>query len=77
MFTKIKLLKGIEREVEEKRAVGIICQHLPSGFPPNKEIREIFENFFQPGKSGEKRDFQPKSGKKFQIRDIFQQRVDG
>ena len=31
-----------------------------SGFPPIRESRENFENFFQ---SGEKRVFQPKSGK--------------
>ena len=44
---------------------------LYSGFPPIREIREFrenFEDFFQSGKTG---GFQPKSGKKFEIRELL------
>ena len=47
---------------------------LLTGFPPIREIREFrenFEDFFQSGKSGKNRGFQPKSGKKIQIRELF------
>ena len=49
-----------------------------TGFPPIREFRETrenFEDFFQSGKSGKKGGFQPKSGKKFQIRELFSQTI--
>ena len=42
-----------------------------SRFPPIREIKENLEDFFQSGKSGKTGGFQPKSGKKFQIRELF------
>ena len=37
-----------------------------AGFPPIREFREIFEDFFQSGKSGENGVFSQNKGKKFQ-----------
>ena len=42
-----------------------------TGFPPIREIREKFVNFFQSGKSGKNRGFQAQSGKKFANQGIF------
>ena len=42
-----------------------------TGFPPIREIREKFDNFFQSGKSGKNRGFQAQSGKKFANQGIF------
>ena len=50
--------------------------HDKTGFPPIREFRENFEDFFQSGKSGKIKGFSAKSGKNFQIREIFQQWID-
>ena len=43
-----------------------------SGFPPIREIRENFKDFFQSGKSGKNRGFSDKiREKKVQIRELF------
>ena len=46
-----------------------------SGFPPIRESRKKFEHFFQSGKSGKTGGFQPKSGKKFEIRELFSKTI--
>ena len=38
-----------------------------TGFPPIREIRKNFEDFFQSGKSGKTGVFSQNQGKKFQI----------
>ena len=42
-----------------------------AGFPPIREFRGKFEDFFQSGKSGESSGFQPKSGKKISNQGTF------
>ena len=50
--------------------------NLPAGFPPIREFRENFEDFFQSGKSGKNRGFSAKiREKKFQIRELFSQTI--
>ena len=46
-----------------------------SGFPPIREFRENFEDFFQSGKSGENRGFSAKIREKIQIREFFFQTI--
>ena len=41
----------------------VVSVYIP-GFPPIREFREICEDFFQSGKSGKIRGFQPKLGEK-------------
>ena len=42
-----------------------------AGFPPIREIRENFEDFFQSGKSEKQGVFSQNQRKKFQIREVF------
>ena len=61
---------GVDKELkvvltDYKQEVSHVCLSVcSSGFPPIREIRENFEDFFQSGKSGKTGDFQPKSEKK-------------
>ena len=50
-----------------------VSQH--AGFPPIREFRENFEDFFQSGKSGKNGGFQPKSGKKISNQGTFFQTI--
>ena len=67
------------------RSVARILLHSPrkfnyvldihAGFPPIREFRENFEDFFQSGKSGKNGFFSQNQGKKFQIRELFPQTI--
>ena len=54
-----------DRHPPKQTATTADGTHPTAGFPPIREIRENFEDFFQSGKSGKNGFFSQNQGKKF------------